>query len=195
MIGLLFVRHGATAGNLQKRYIGRTDEPLAPEGRRQILALRAHGVSADVVFTSPLLRAKQSAQLLFPARAAVVEDFREIDFGSFEGRTAGELSETVEYRAWLASGGTGGFPGGETPSAFKARCVRAFLQTVQTVPDGKTAAFVVHGGTIMAILEALCTAGRSFYDYRIGNGELLRAVMERGSITLETPALPRPPSE
>ena len=195
MIRLLFVRHGATEGNLQKRYLGRTDEPLAPEGRRQIQTLRRQRVSADLVFSSPMLRARESAGILFPEqKPVVVDDFREIDFGIFEGKTAEELWTTEAYQAWLATGGKGGFPQGETPESFKARCVRAFLQTAQSVPEGKTAAFVVHGGVIMAVLEALCGEGLGFYDYHMENGEMLRARLENGRIQLdsarETPHAP-----
>ena len=45
------IRHGRTAGNLERRYIGSTDEPLCPEGRQEISGLRAP--EADRVFASP----------------------------------------------------------------------------------------------------------------------------------------------
>jgi len=187
MIRLLFVRHGATEGNLQKRYLGRTDESLAPEGRRQMQILSGQGISADLVFSSPMRRARESAGILFPTQTPVIVDgFREIDFGIFEGKTAEELWKTEAYQAWLATDGKGGFPEGETPMAFKRRCVSAFLTLTQSIPEGKTAAFVVHGGVIMAILEALCSMGLGFYDYHMENGKMLRARLENGRIELDS---------
>ena len=66
MIELLFIRHGATEGNLRRRYIGRTDEPLCEAGIAQVKALQKRGLSVDRLFVSPLLRTRQTAELLFP---------------------------------------------------------------------------------------------------------------------------------
>ena len=55
---VVFVRHGATEGNLQKRYIGCTDEPLCEQGIAQIKALS--GLKADRIVVSPMLRTRQS---------------------------------------------------------------------------------------------------------------------------------------
>ena len=57
MIELLFIRHGATAGNLQRRYIGRTDEPLCPAGLDQAEALGALHLQADRLIVSQIGRA------------------------------------------------------------------------------------------------------------------------------------------
>ena len=64
MIELLFIRHGATEGNLRRRYIGRTDEPLCGEGIAQVETLRKQGLSIDELFVSPLLRTRQTADIL-----------------------------------------------------------------------------------------------------------------------------------
>lgn len=64
MIELLFIRHGATAGNLRRCYIGRTDEPLCEAGIAQVKALQKRGLSVDRLFVSPMLRTRQTAELL-----------------------------------------------------------------------------------------------------------------------------------
>ena len=66
MIELLFIRHGATEGNLRRRYIGRTDEPLCEAGIAQVKALQKRGLSVDRLFVSPLLRTRQTAD--FPSK-------------------------------------------------------------------------------------------------------------------------------
>ena len=123
---LLLIRHGATAGNLEKRYIGRTDEPLCPQGEAQ--AKKLTGLQADHVFVSPLLRTRQTAELAFPRQPQqIVADFAETDFGLLEGKTAAELSHVPAYRAWVDSGCLQPIPGGESVDAFKARCQTAFF--------------------------------------------------------------------
>ena len=52
MIDILFIRHGATEGNLHRRYIGRTDEPLCAAGIAQAERLRGQNLSADCLFVS-----------------------------------------------------------------------------------------------------------------------------------------------
>lgn len=171
---LLFIRHGATAGNLEKRYIGRTDEPLCPEGVRQVMALREKLARPDRLYVSPMLRARQTARLLFPdMEATIVEALAETDFGKFEGRTADELAGDGDYRAWLEGMCLGPIPGGESVADFRKRCVAAFVELVEALPDNSCVAFVVHGGVIMAIMEACARPRRDFYAWHIGNGQCL----------------------
>lgn len=186
MIHLFFIRHGATAGNLEKRYIGRTDEPLCPRGEQQILALRARKMQPEHLFVSPMLRTCQSAQLLFPNQpCTVVEDFRETDFGIFEGKNARELSADADYRRWVDSFCRGPIPGGETAAQLQLRCQRAFLRVMDGLPEAGTAAFVVHGGTIMAILSAFVRPSQDFYAFHLENGGVISAWFQNGIITLE----------
>ena len=88
---LYFIRHGKTAGNELKRYIGRTDEPLSPAGRGELAGKAAP--QADIVAVSPLRRCRESAQILYPHAAPLaVEGLRECDFGDFEGKNYLELA-------------------------------------------------------------------------------------------------------
>lgn len=175
---LLFIRHGATAGNLERRYIGCTDEPLCDLGIGQITK-QIGRFSAHQVFVSPMLRTRQTAQLLFPqVKTQVVEDFRETNFGIFEGKTYAELSDCPEYCQWVESGCTGPIPEGESVAQFKIRCCRAFETVASSVAQDSTAALVVHGGVIMAILEAYGQPHRDFYSYHIANGEAIGCELE-----------------
>ena len=101
MIDIFFIRHGATEGNLRRRYIGRTDEPLCGEGIAQVETLRKQGLSIDELFVSPLLRTRQTADILFPKmHYTVVDGLIETDFGRFEGKSADELSGDPAYQVW-----------------------------------------------------------------------------------------------
>ena len=95
------LRHGMTADNALGRYQGRRDTPLSPEGVR---ALRPADFSPATVYVSPLRRAVQTAQILFPAAALVtVGDLAEMDFGDFD-RAAAPAARTGRRAQSSAAG-------------------------------------------------------------------------------------------
>ena len=162
------IRHGKTQGNMERRYIGSTDQPLCLQGREELRG-RA-GPAADRIFASPLLRCRETAALLYPGQAVeVVDDLREADFGAFENRTYGELKDDPPYRAWLDTAGAAAPPGGESRAAQQVRTLRAFRNIMAACGQDKQVALVVHGGTIMCLLEALEPSHR-FYDWQAPNG-------------------------
>ncbi len=176
---ILFIRHGATAGNLERRYIGGSDEPLCELGIKQIKALKAKAFQADYLFVSPMLRTQQSAQILFPQKpVTIVNEFRETDFGIFEGKTADELKGCSEYQTWLDSFCLAPIPEGEHISDFKKRCCIAFSDIIKKLPEDSSTVFIVHGGVIMAILEAFAEPKQDFYDYHVKNGEFIRCTLQ-----------------
>lgn len=177
------MRHGQTAGNLRRAYIGRTDEPLCEQGRTA--ALRAGTMpQLQRVYVSPLLRARQTAQLCFPnARQIAVEGLREMDFGDFEGRTAQEMEDDAAYRAWLASYCEDPCPHGEQRARFTERCAAAFTQLLseELGHGAQQLAVVAHGGTIMAIMSSFAVPRRGYFDWQVGNCEGYRAQLEPGA--------------
>lgn len=183
MIKIFFIRHGATEGNLQRRYIGCTDEALCPLGIEQVMRLKEKTICAGTVYVSPMRRTRETAAILFPdQRHHVVEDFRETDFGIFEGKTASELGGNPQYQAWLDSGCRSPVPRGESVQEVKKRCCNAFLNIIRKTKDGESLAFVVHGGTIMSLMEAFARPRREFYFWHINNGECIQARYMDGNI-------------
>lgn len=175
---LIWIRHGLCAGNLEKRYIGTTDEPLCEAGRRELLAKKEQGLypEADWVIVSPKRRCLESAALLYPGLPhLVVPEFAECDFGRLEGKNYSELQEDAAYQAWIDSGGILPFPDGESMQDMKERCLRGMERLLQLMRQKrelpKTAVCVVHGGTIMAVLSALAEPRRDYYDWQTANGE------------------------
>ena len=180
---LLLIRHGLTAGNLEKRYIGRTDEPLCEAGIRQLKQM--HYPECEVLTVSPMRRCTETAKLLFPHQTAhICDDFRECDFGAFEGRNYHELSGEPAYQAWIDSGGTGAFPRGESPAHFRERSCAAFTETVRKFASAKSVAMVVHGGTIMSVLAAFAQPHRDYFDWMTENGRGWLCEYERNIITI-----------
>lgn len=162
---LYLLRHGETAYNAEKRYQGQRDIPLSPAGRA---ALRPAGFAPDLVYVSPLRRARETASLLFPAaRQITVPDFAEMHFGVFEGRNYLEMAHDPDYLAWLDSGGLNKIPGGESKAEFCTRTCRAFAALVDTaLAQGRDSLVIVaHGGTQMAVLERYALPRRGYYNW------------------------------
>ena len=181
---VLLIRHGATEGNLQRRYIGRTDEPLCGLGLEQARSLS--GLAADRIYASPAVRTVQTAQIIFPDMDISLEPaLWEMDFGAFEGKTAQELESDPRYQAWVDAECKTPVPEGEAVDAFKGRCCSAFQKIMAAAPEGSCTAFVIHGGCIMAILEAFAEPKRSFYEWHIRNGGCCRCVMEQGVLQVQ----------
>ncbi len=177
MMRVYLIRHGLTAGNLSRRYIGRTDEPLCPAG---ITALKAAGTfpAIDQVYVSPMERARESAAILFPlALQQPWPGLQEMDFGCFENRSATQMEQDSAYRAWVDRGCMDACPGGEALSAFQQRCRTAFLSAIQQAAGqvSEKTVFVIHGGTIMSILSGFAIPKRDYFSWHCQNGGCWRA--------------------
>ena len=89
---IYIVRHGQTDWNIEKRMQGMNDIPLNENGIKdaRLLAEKLANVSFDLCLTSPLQRAKQTAEILTKGKAEIIVDNRLVErgFGSFEGQTA-----------------------------------------------------------------------------------------------------------
>lgn len=165
---IIFIRHGKTAGNLEKRYIGATDESLCDEGISELKSIQYP--DCDIVIASPMKRCVQTAEIIYPDKKTLVaESLKECDFGDFEGKNYLELSGNSDYQRWIGSGGTLAFPNGEDPSDFKKRCIAEFEKTVCNYAENTVLAFVVHGGTIMSVLEKYAFPKGGYYDFQIQN--------------------------
>ena len=175
---IVFIRPLKTTGNEKRQYIGRTDENLseqAVEEFRQRQEQSTGGLYPPVqhVIASPLKRCIQTAELIYPGQEISVEPMlRECDFGEYEQKTYEELKNEPEYIRWMESGGMTVFPGGEEQTSFRRRCVDGVKRWIaRLLEDGAdSAAFVVHGGTIMAVLSELAEDKHEFYHWQVENG-------------------------
>lgn len=171
---IYLIRHGSTSGNLEHRYVGTTDEELTADAVQKLRLLRAYYPVPDCVFASPLKRCVQTARILFPELQPELSDgLRECTFGDFEYRNYQELQGNKEYQEWIDSGGNMAFPGGESRAEFTSRCCAAFEACCRRVlaENRDSAAFVVHGGTIMAILDRYSRPHRDYFDWQTENAQ------------------------
>ncbi len=170
---VILIRHGKTKGNLENRYMGTTDEPLCKSGMEQIQSLvSSHSYpKAEVIYVSPLKRCIKTAELIYPGKALILcKNLKECYFGEFENKNYLELAGNKNYQEWLDSNGTLEFPGGEKQKDFRKRCCQAYETIIENC-GRKDTALIVHGGTIMAVLEKYGVPKKGFYDWQVKNAE------------------------
>ena len=126
--------------------------------------------------------------ILFPKKESrIIEELSECNFGEFENKNYKELSGNDNYQKWIDSNGMLPFPGGES----KEECADRNLKRNEEVQEvlrneGITeAALVVHGGTIMNIMETYALQEKAFYEWHVKNGggylaELEPALWQKG---------------
>ena len=118
MLRLYFMRHGETVWNTERRYQGMTDIELSEEGLRQAecAAKRFKNIKIDKIYASPLKRAMKTAEKVAAEKGLEIiseDDFREIHFGEWEGKTVPELTEKYgdSYTNFIREPHKYGFPG------------------------------------------------------------------------------------
>jgi broad specificity phosphatase PhoE len=134
------VRHAETEWSRDRKHTGRTDIPLTEKGREAARALRPRleGHAFALVLSSPLSRARETAELAGLRVDGLRDDLMEWDYGEYEGITTPEIRETrPEWYLWRD-----GTPGGESPDDVAARCDRVVAEIRQVEGD---VALVAHG--------------------------------------------------
>jgi broad specificity phosphatase PhoE len=151
---LLVIRHGETKWSRTGRHTGRTDVPLSDQGRAEArdAARTLDGWNINRSYTSPLGRARETAELVEPACGVLVEpDLVEWDYGKYEGRTTPKIRAAVP--AW--SVWTHPMDGGETIEQVGERVDR-FLARVLTEVDVGNAAVFAHGHVLAILIARWC---------------------------------------
>jgi len=155
---MLLLRHGQTALSVDKRFSGTGDPELTELGRQQAAAAaeRLAGSGAQVVVTSPLARARDTAALVAQAAGVVLvvePGLRETDFGDWEGYTFAEIQQKwpAELAAWLADPAVAP-PYGESFDAVATR-VRQARDRVLATYGGQTVVLVSHVTPIKTLLR------------------------------------------
>jgi broad specificity phosphatase PhoE len=170
----LLLRHGATPLSAERRFAGRGDIPLTEEGLRQAAAaadrLAARG-GIDLIVTSPLLRARQTAEAVARAAGAPVQaddGLAELDFGEWEGLTMAEASQRWpdEVTAWLGNVDAAP-PGGESFAAAISR-VGAALDRLLAAHRFRTLLLVSHVSPIkIAACRALLAPSATLFRFQL----------------------------
>jgi len=148
------VRHGETVGNSSIRFYGKTDVPLNNEGIEQMTAVYKvlENEIFVSVFTSPLIRTIEGAYIILGNRnlnICKVENFREIDFGRWEGLTLKEIEELDPsmFCEWRKAFWKFDYPQGDRREDFIKRVKNGIDMVLNMVKEG-TVLLVLHKGVI-----------------------------------------------
>lgn len=182
---LLIIRHGETAANVAGAFQGIGDDPLNARGQAQAQAvaqrLAADGYHLTAVYSSPLQRARQTAQLIAAASGDLPvqldDDLSEYHLGEWDGLTYQQLR--YEKRLWEQMAIDPNFapPGGESAVQFATRVVRSLRRIVAT-HTGQTVAVVSHGGAMATALTMFLTGdGRRWTEFQLDNCGLSELVL------------------
>lgn len=156
------IRHGATDSNRQRRYMGRSEEPLCSDGRLQArrLALRLAAMRLHALYCSPLRRARETAEIIgqpHALRPEVVADFNELDLSRWAGLTAEQIEQRdgEAWATWCEAPERLRLPGIEAFEDLRRRVRRGLESMLRRHPDGSIAV-VTHDGVVrIAVLESL----------------------------------------
>src|SRR5581483_1439624 len=150
MAHFYFIRHGETESNAKSRLCGRSDVPLSETGREQArkLAERLGRLSIQALYTSPLGRARETAEIIAQVtmrEPIVVESLAELDYGAWEGKTFAEIMEKdpETLRAWERNPADVAPPEGETGLQALNRVV-PFLHHLASHHDRGNVVVVCH---------------------------------------------------
>ena len=150
---LWLVRHGQSVANQRKLVTGTPLDPLAPEGRHQAIALRkmlaAAGLDADLIFCSPWLRAKETAELALPSSRLIVDDrIGETNAGEASDHP---LEDFIGVFPDFYGDAANTYPGGESHLDLDAR-VQGWVKEVQSLGHQEILA-ICHSGPICCLMQ------------------------------------------
>lgn len=179
MSKVYIVRHGESVWNVEQRLQGGLDPALSEAGYWQAarVARALEGLGVAAVYSSPLRRARETAQVIADALGVPLRvhgDLREIGMGEWEGLPFHELLDRhgEAYRAWIAAPADRVPPGGEPMAAFVDR-VMTVLEEVREKNSADDTVLVTHG--VVARVLVARTLGldlNHIYRMRVSNCSL-----------------------
>lgn len=169
------IRTGRTWDNPWKRYVGQSDIPLSEKGAEELREMRGRFdyPRAEKVFSSPLRRCLQTAEILYPGIGAnLLDGLADMNLGAFEGKTFDELRGDEAFTKWLDNSFENTPPGGEPVGEFTQRVVRTLDRIFRTMLDERiaSAAVITHGGVIMTLLAGIGLPKLPLHQWAVKNG-------------------------
>ena len=175
---IYLVRHGETEWNRVRRFQGRSNLPLNKEGIKQVkaLALALKNKPLTAIYTSPLIRALETARLIkvFHPSIPIFEEkgLIEIDLGEFDGMKAQDWAEQYpDFRkAWNENPASVKMPGGESLKEVQVRAKHTLERIIRIYPPDTTLLISSHNFVNLTILcDLLEIPLRRFRELRQDN--------------------------
>ena len=187
MVEVLLIRHGETAGNIRKTALGTTDLPLNENGIRQAEHMRdlLSGETFEAVYSSPLIRAKTTAEIVAKPHGiglTVVRELEERHYGDWENIAVDDIKERFPeaYAKWQNDLPDYAIPGGETARQNFHRVANA-VETILSHHQSGTIVIVSHLGCIRNLIAYFLGKGvENAWDYNVKNGSVTKLQIEQG---------------
>ncbi len=155
---LLITRHSKTLWNEERRLQGRKDSKLTAKGIKdaQILGEYLDNEHIDVVYSSPIPRAKTTAKTIFPEHKVNYDvRIQEMSFGDYEGENVSKLIKQDDYyNLWHKPRGDMSLPNGETYNQVRTR-IGEFFDEIKTRHQNETVFVVTHGMAFIVFLSII----------------------------------------
>ena len=153
MANIYLIRHGETEWSLSGQHTGKTDIPLTENGRERARLLRPmiEHLNFDLALSSPLQRARDTAELAGIKVDDIDPNLIEWDYGDLEGITTPDFREKIGKPDWLIWDGP--VPNGETPDDVSARCQTVIDRCLPVLENDQNVALIAHGH-LLRILTA-----------------------------------------
>ena len=182
---LLIARHGETDWNRERRWQGHADQPLNECGREQArgLAERLRDVAPELVYSSDLARARETAEIVGALLGLTVRldaRLREVDVGEWSGLTTAEVEVLYPDGLERRRLGRTGWERGETFEAMGVRVVAALRDIAAASPDGRVLV-ITHGGCVRSVWGAAGGDGSAWQAS--SNCDVDEIAVEEGEIT------------
>lgn len=172
-MNLYMVRHGQTASSRENRFTGSSDPPLTAVGEEmaQEFAQAYVSMTWEAIYTSPMLRARQTANPLsrLTGVPTTLEDgLKEIDYGEWEGLRQDEVKQrwSEAFEHWADDVASRGTPGGETAFHVAARAMRV-VEAIRSRHQQGNVLIVSHKATLRVITCALLGLDVRLFRQRI----------------------------
>ena len=173
---LLFIRHGSSTWNDERRIQGQLDPPLSEKGREQALKLgaRFRDLQVDGFYSSDLARARETAAAIaerIGRKPEYLPELREVALGEWEGLQRDEIIARYpeEWSRWVAHPSWDIVPGGEGTDAFEGRVGAAIEGLIARHRLGRVLV-VTHGGVIqVALLRVVGRSSNGLFPFTIDN--------------------------
>lgn len=185
---VFFVRHGQSQHNLEKKASGWSTAPLSELGHEQARAIAPlfAGISMDKVFSSDLLRARQTAEDVLPGcKPQLTDKLREISVGNISGTTRMELCAKYGEVYTNAQSNHDYTPfGGENDDMVNER-VSAFMRELENLEGCENVAVFGHEGTVHQMINYVLKTRFELKCLRIPNCSVTVFSFENGRWKLE----------
>ena len=192
---LFFIRHGQTDYNAERRFQGRLDIPLNETGRQQAHKIKTllanENTVFDVIYSSPLSRAMETAEIISLDIAQPIIESRliEVDLGDFDGRLETEIAGKMgnaAYLEWRQYNFTVPAPNGESIGEAMNR-VKPFLTGLHRLPAAEAVGIIAHQGILMAAKAVISgeSSQQALNEFKQANDEIdIWSLSKRGRISV-----------